>query len=422
MSLQIDRIRAQFPALSLADDGVARVYLDNPAGTQVPQQVLDRMQHYMIHSNANHGGDFVTSRESDEILHEAHQAMADFLNAPSADEIIFGPNMTTLTYAISRSLAHWFAPGDEIILTKMDHDANVNPWLQMAKDNQLTVKWLPFNRETYEFDLSFLDGLITDKTKLLAVCYASNALGTINDVQAIAQTARAANVLTYIDAVQYVPHAPTDLQAIGCDFLACSVYKFFGGHQGVLWGRAELLEKLPAYRVRPAGDALPGRFETGTQSHEGQAGTLGALEYLAWIGENMAQDYHSEFASFAGRKKFLHAAMAAIKSYEKNLSLHLVKGLQSISSVTVHGVTDPEKMGDRVPTVSFTMQNVSPAEISLALAKENIFVWHGDYYAVEVIDHLGLTAHGGMLRVGAAHYNTSEEIDRLIETVRQLGS
>lgn len=417
MPLDISHIRAQFPALSLQDEGRPRIYLDNPAGTQVPRQVIDRTTGYFINCNANHGGHFCTSLESDEILVEAHQAMADFINAPSVDEIIFGPNMTTLTFAISRSLGHWLKPGDQVILTRMDHDANVNPWRLLTADLKLDVKWLNFNRETYRYDLKELEALLSDKVKLVAICYASNAIGTINDVKTITEMAHAFGALVYVDAVQYVPHSPTDVQALGCDFLVCSVYKFFGGHQGVLWGKMELLEKLPAYKVRPADDHLPGKFETGTQSHEGQAGTLGALEYLAWIGENMAQDYLPQFAHLEGRRKYLHAAMAAIKAYEKALSARLISGLQEIPGVKVHGITEIDQLDDRVPTVSFTHEKFTPQQISRRLAEENIFVWDGHYYAVEVIDHLGLSDKGGMVRVGAVHYNTVEEIDRLLNVI-----
>lgn len=420
MPLDIPMIRAQFPALSLQDDGRPRIYLDNPAGTQVPRQVIDRTSGYLINCNANHGGHFRTSVESDEILAEAHRAMADFLNAPSADEIIFGPNMTTLTFAISRSIGHWLKPGDQVILTRMDHDANVNPWRMLAADLGLDIKWLSFDRETYRYDLNELEGLLSNKVKLAAVCYASNAIGTINDVKTITEMAHAAGALVYVDAVQYVPHSPTDVQALGCDFLVCSVYKFFGGHQGVLWGKGELLEKLPAYKVRPADDHLPGKFETGTQSHEGQAGALGALEYLAWIGETMAQDYLPRFAHLEGRGKYLHAAMAAIKGYEKNLSARLIGGLQEIPGVKVYGITKMEQLDGRVPTVSFTHEKFSPQQISRRLAEENIFVWDGHYYAVEVIGHLGLGDKGGMVRVGAVHYNTVEEIDTLVQAIIRL--
>ena len=420
MPFDIQQIRAQFPALSLEDGGVPRVYLDNPAGTQVPHRVVERTSEYMIRMNANHGGPFRTSQDSDALSAEAHRAAAELLNAPSPEEIVFGANMTTLTFAISRSLGHWLKPGDEIILTRMDHDANVNPWRLLAEDLGLEVKWLSFNRETYQYDLDELERLISRRVKLLAVNYASNALGTINDVKTISSMARAVGALTYVDAVQYVPHGPTNVQALGCDFLACSVYKFFGGHQGILWGRGELLEALPAYKVRPAEDHGPGKFETGTQSFEGQAGALGAIEYLAWLGEQARDIYRQPFGHFSGRQQNIHTAMAAIKAYEKLLSAHLIKGLQAISGVTVHGITDPGQFDKRVPTVTFTREGFAPADIARRLAAENIFVWDGDYYAVEVVKHLGLAESGGMVRVGPVHYNTIAELDRLLEVVREM--
>jgi cysteine desulfurase family protein (TIGR01976 family) len=392
MPLDIEQIRVLFPALSLADAGKPRIYLDNPAGTQVPRQCIERTSHYLIHSNANHGGYFRTSLLSDEILAEAHLAMADFLNAPSPDEIIFGPNMTTLTFAVSRSLGRWLRPGDRIVLTRMDHDANVNPWRQLAADMGLEVKWLNFNRETYRYDPEELETLLTPKVKLVAVNYASNAIGTINDIKKISEMAHSAGALVYVDAVQYVPHSPTDVQVLGCDFLVCSVYKFFGGHQGVLWGKLDLLEKLPAYKVRPADDSPPGKFETG-------------------------QEYHSRYSHFEGRRKYLHAAMAVIKDYEKTLGARLIEGLQEIPGVKIHGITDLNQLDDRVPTVSFTRDGFHPADIARRLAEENIFVWDGHYYAVEVIDHLGLSDKGGMVRVGAVHYNTVEEIDKLLKVI-----
>ncbi|MFW9817725.1 MAG: aminotransferase class V-fold PLP-dependent enzyme, partial [Candidatus Thorarchaeota archaeon] len=299
----------------------------------------------------------------------------------------------------------------------MDHDANVNPWRQLAADLGLEVKWLNFSWETYRYDLQELEAMLSSRVKLLAVNYASNAIGTINEVRKITEMAHRVGALVYVDAVQYVPHSPTDVQALDCDFLVCSVYKFFGGHQGVLWGKPDLLEELPAYKVRPADDFPPGKFETGTQSHEGQAGTLGALEYLAWIGETMAEEYHPQFSRFKSRRQYLHAAMAAIKEYEKGLSTRLIEGLQQISGIKIHGVTDLSRLDDRVPTVSFTRRGFHPANIARRLAEENIFVWDGHYYAVEVIDHLGLSDQGGMVRVGAVHYNTMEEIDRLLEEV-----
>ncbi len=329
--------------------------------------------------------------------------------------------MTTLTFAISRSLAHLLKPGDEIVLTRMDHDGNVMPWYQMAQERGITVKWLNFNRETYRYDLDELKNLLSGNVKLLAVNYASNAIGTINDIRQITELAHAAGALVYVDAVQYVPHGPTDVQQLNCDFLACSAYKFFGPHQGILWGKYNLLDKLPAYKVRPADDLPPGKFETGTQSHEGQAGTLGALEYLHWIGQEMGQECRSDFPEFTGRRLHLHLAMQAIREYEKNLSRHLITGLKNIAGIKIHGITEPAELDLRVPTVSFTMKGSLPAEVAGTLGKQNIYTWDGDFYALEVIKHLGLENQGGMLRVGAVHYNTVEEIDRFLNGIEISG-
>jgi len=422
MSLNIDLLRQQFPALQIEDAGMPRIYLDNPGGTQIPEQVLQRMKDYLVNNNANHGGHFRTSRESDEVLAEAHQAMADFLNARSPREIVFGPNMTTLTFAISRSLAQWFNPGDEIILTRMDHDGNVAPWYQMAQERGLKVKWLNFHTDSYRYDYDQLETLLSPRVKLIAINFASNAIGTINDIKKVSQLAHKYQTLVYVDAVQYVPHAPCDVQDLGCDFLVCSAYKFFGPHQGILWGRLDLLEKIPAYKVRPADDFPPGKFETGTQCHEGQAGTLGALEYLSWIGQTIAREYHDHFPHFSGRKLYLHAAMQAIKEYEKDLSAQLIRGLLAIKKIKIHGITQESGLEQRVPTVSFTKEGVQPAELSKRLAEENIFVWDGHYYAIEVIRHLGLEQNGGMLRVGAVHYNTRKEINILLNMLELIKS
>ncbi|MEX1266382.1 MAG: cysteine desulfurase-like protein, partial [Woeseia sp.] len=285
MTYDIDAICNQFPALALKDGNTTRVYFDNPAGTQVPQIVVDRMTECLVEANANLGGFFATSQRADRIVDEAHAAMADFLNASSPDEIIFGQNMTTITLHVSRSLGRLFSAGDEIILSRMDHDANISPWLLLAEDLGLKVRWLPFNVETFEFDLSALDELLNERTRLVCVGGASNLTGTINDIKTICSKARAAEAWTYIDAVQLAPHVAIDVQDLGCDFLACSPYKFFGPHQGVLWGRKERLEALHPYKVRPAPESLPDCFETGTQSHEGMAGTGAAVDYFAWIGK-----------------------------------------------------------------------------------------------------------------------------------------
>ena len=419
MALNIKTIREQFPALALKDEGKARIYLDNPGGTQVPRQVLERMEHYLIHTNSNHGGPFRTSVESDKVLKDAHQGMADLLNAKSADEIVFGANMTSLTFAVSRSIGRLLKHGDVILLTRMDHDGNVGPWLHLAEDLGLEVKWLNFDLKTYEYDLEEAQSIFKDNNiKLAAINYASNCLGTINNVKALTEMAHLSDTLVFVDAVQYVPHGPTDVQDIGCDFLACSPYKFFGPHQGVLWGKAELLEKLEAYKVRPAENTAPGKFETGTQLHEGQAGTLGVLEYLEWLGETMGAEYLANFPEFSGRRKKLHAAMLAIQDYEQTLSSRLIEGLQNLAGVDVKGISAVKDLARRVPTVSFTVKNQNPEEIAVKLSAENIFVWDGHNYALEAVRLLGIEESGGVVRIGPVHYNTLEEIDRTLEVLK----
>ena len=419
MALNINTIREQFPALALKDEGKSRIYLDNPGGTQVPRHVLDRVERYLIHCNANHGGPFRTSVESDKVLEESHQGMADLLNAKSADEIIFGANMTSLTFAVSRSIGRILKRGDSILLTRMDHDGNIGPWLHLAEDLGLEVKWLNFDLETYEYNLEEAENIFKNNDiKLAAINYASNCLGTINNVKALTEMAHQSETLVFIDAVQYVPHGPTDVQDIGCDFLACSPYKFFGPHQGVLWGKAEVLEKLKAYKVRPADNTAPGKFETGTQLHEGQAGTLGVLEYLEWLGETMCTEYLINFPEFSGRRKKLHVAMQAIQDYEKTLSRKLIEGLQNLAGVDVKGIIDGNDLGRRVPTVSFTVKNQNPEEIAIKLAAQNIFVWHGHNYALEAVRLMGLEESGGVVRIGPVHYNTIEEIDCTLEVLK----
>ena len=420
MNYDIDQIRAQFPALSITDGGVPRIYFDNPAGTQVPQRVVDAMTNCLVESNANIGGGFVTSNRVDEINAEVHSAMADMLNASSDDEIVFGQNMTTLTLHVSRSIGLHIQPGDEIILSRMDHDANVNPWLLLARDRGASVRWLPFDTETCEFDLSLLDDLLTDKTKLVCVGAASNLTGTINDAKAICARARAAGAWCYIDAVQSAPHVSTDVQDIGCDFLVCSAYKFFGPHQGILYGRREALEQLDPYKVRPAPDEIPTCFETGTQSHEGMAGTIAAVDYFSWIGETMATEHHEKYANLDGRRRYVHAALDYLFGYEATLAKRLIEGLQQLSGIKVHGVTDPDAFDRRVPTVAFSVDGINPEIIAAELAAKNIFVWSGHNYAVEVVSALGLMDHGGVVRVGPVHYNTSDEIDRVLHELDHI--
>jgi len=412
MSFDLDAVRAQFPALAIKDNGQRRIYLDNPAGTQVPVSVAEAMSDCLLTSSANLGGGFASSDAADAIVESARDAMASFLNAPSSNEIVFGQNMTTITLHLSRSIGRLFKPGDEIILSRMDHDANVWPWVMLARDLDLTIKWLPFSPETFEFDLSDLDDLLSDRTRLVCVGGASNLTGTLNDVASICAKARAAGALSYIDGVQSVPHVATDVQSLGCDFLVCSPYKFFGPHQGVLWGRREVLEQLEAYKVRPAPNDIPGCFETGTQSHEGIAGIKATVDYFDWIGVSMA--------GASSGPQALRAAMELLFDYEKSLASHLIDGLVAIDGVTVQGITAADAMDRRVPTVSFTHDRAASADVAAALAKENIFVWSGHNYAVEVAKTLGIFESGGAVRVGPVHYNSVAELDEFLAALGQI--
>ncbi len=421
VTFDLEAVRSRFPALSIADNGQGRIYFDNPAGTQVPRSVADRMSACLLTANANLGGFFSTSERAGEIAEDAHRAMADLLNAASPDEIVFGQNMTTLTLHVSRSIGRELKAGDEIILSRMDHDANVAPWLLLARDLGLEVRWLPFDVETFEFDLERFNGLLNDRTRLVCVGAASNLTGTLNDVRTISERAREAGAWTYVDAVQSVPHVATDVQAIGCDFLACSAYKFCGPHQGILWGRREILERLEPYKVRPAPDELPWAFETGTLSHEGMAGTAAAVDYLAWIGESMAGGYLAQNEMYAaGRRRFVHAAMDCIFDYETTLTRPLLEGLQRLPGITVHGVTAKDALARRVPTVSFTARGHAPDDIARRLAERNIFVWSGHNYAVEAARALGIFDSGGAVRVGPVHYNSVHEVERLLDALEDI--
>lgn len=420
MSFDLQTIRSQFPALAITDNGSRRIYFDNPAGTQVPVTVADAMLDCLLSKNSNLGGYFASAIAAGKVVQSAREAMADFLNAPSSDEIIFGQNMTTITLHLSRSIGRLLRAGDEIVLSQMDHDANVWPWVLLARDLELEIRWLGFNKETFEFDLDDVDDVLTERTRLVCVGGASNLTGTINDVAAICAKARAVGAMTFIDAVQSAPHVATDVQKIGCDFLVCSAYKFFGPHQGILWGRREVLELLEPYKVRPSPSQLPWCFETGTQSHEGFSGITAAVDYFAHIGASMASDYAGNWPQFSGRRQHVHAAMDLLFDYEKDLTGHLIDGLVAIDGVTVQGITSSDALDRRVPTVSFTHDRVAPAAIAKALAKQNIFVWSGYNYALEPARVLGIDETGGAVRIGPVHYNSIGEIDELLEALLSL--
>ena len=411
--LNLDTIRTHFPALASQT-----IYFDNPGGTQVAQEALQHISHYLQYTNANHGGAFRTSRESDAVVFKARRAAADFLNAARPEEIVFGPNMTTLTFAISRSLARTLQPGDEIVVTRLDHDANVAPWLLIAEDRGCHVRWVDFHTEDCTLDMEDLERQITPRTRIVAVGYASNAVGTVNDVRRAVQLAHQVGAICFVDAVQYAPHKPIDILALDCDFLACSAYKFFGPHLGILYGKYELLDRLTAYKVRPSGDLPPDKFETGTQSFEAIAGTLGAMEYFAWVGKTFGGEYAQNYQdTFSGRRLTLKQAMAAIEAYELELNHSILEGLGSIPGLHMRGITSPHRLDQRVPTFSFTLEGWSPEAIAEALDKENINAWNGNFYALAVTERLGLEEKGGLVRVGLTHYNTQPEIDRLVTAI-----
>ncbi len=412
MTFPIDAVRAEFPALSVTDDGRPRVYFDAPGGTQACAGAIDAMAAHLAGGTANSGGAFATSQAVDALSAEAHRAMAELLGG-EPEEIAFGANMTSLTLAVSRALARAWHPGDELIVTRLDHDANVAPWLLAAEDHGVTVRWLPFDPGTGRLKLDELPALLSPRTRLVAVGGASNALGTLNDVAAITRMVKAgSDALVYVDAVQSVPHVPVDVRALGCDLLACSPYKFFGPHLGVLWGRAEVIERLTAYKVRPAATAGAQRFETGTPSFEAQAGVVATVGYLDRLGGELVP-------GLATRRERLCAAMDGCAAYERALGERLLGGLRRLNSVRLYG---PPDMDARVPTFAFTVEGHAPGEVAQHLGERGIFAWSGHFYAVETIAALGLEDAGGLVRVGLCHYNTAEEVDRLLDALAELAA
>lgn len=415
----VEAARQQFPALQRIRDGQRPIFLDGPGGTQVPQRVIAAMADYLATCNANHGGVFATSRESDAILHRAHESMADLINAPSPDEIIFGSNMTTLALHLSRALSRTLKPGDEVVVTRLDHDANITPWTLAARDAGALVRWVDFRPEDCTLDLDVVRRHLNGNTRWVAVGAASNSVGTLNDVAAITRLAHDVGAKVFVDAVHFAPHGPIDVQAWGVDFLACSAYKFFGPHVGILWGKREHLERLPAYKLRPAPETLPGRWMTGTQNYEGLAGVAAAVDYLAELGLQHP-DLGKTFPNLIGRRLQLRCALAAIQAYETDLCRRLLGGLVERSQFKVLGISDSRRLNARVPTVSVTHQRLSPRELAEHLAARHIYAWNGNMYALALSEKLGLEAHGGFLRLGLVHYNTMEEIDKTLNALDEV--
>lgn len=412
-------LRAEFPALQQTSGGRPLIFFDGPGGTQVHGSVIRAMWRYLTEANSNFNGAFLFSRRTDATVTAARQAIADLFNASSPEEIIFGPNMTTLTFNLSRAIGRALYPDDEVVVTRLDHDANIAPWLAL-EERGVVIRYADFDPSDCTLDMASLEAAITPRTKLVALGYASNAVGTINDVHYAVDLARAVGAWVYVDAVHYAPHGPIDVQALDCDFLVCSAYKFFGPHMGALYGRYSLLESLRPYKARPASDAAPDKFETGTQSFEALAGMTAAVDYLASVGRRFGTEFAASFSSLENRRRELEAAMTAIQTYERGLCQQLVAGLQMIPGLQVYGITDPDRFNERAPTVSFIMEGLTPRQVAQRLDQANIFVWDGNFYALAVTERLGLEDRGGLVRVGLAHYNTAEEVETLLGVLADM--
>src|SRR5271157_1786648 len=429
-ALDLTWVRSQFPSLAQTVNGHPAVFLDGPGGTQVPQRVIDAISGYLRRDNANTGGAYTTSRRTDAMIASARAAMADFLHC-GADEVIFGPNMTSLTYAMSRAIGRDLKSGDEILVTRLDHDANVSPWLQMAEDRGLTVRWAEIHDEDCTLDMADLASKINAKTKLVAVGYASNAVGTINPVKEIVRLAHAAGAVAYIDAVHYAPHGLIDVAALDCDFLVCSTYKFFGSHMGVLFGKREHLKRLRPYKVRPNTNAIPNCWEWGTLNHECIAGIAACVEYIADLGRRALSEKgvpHPTRVSLGGnnetqlssRRAAIEAAYAAIHEHERGLLERLMAGLREIPGLKIYGITDPARFNQRCGTLAIRIENHAPLELATKLGERGFFTWDGNYYALNLTEHLDVEKSGGFLRIGLVHYNTMEEVARLLVALREI--
>lgn len=409
-------VRSHFPSLK---NGA--IFFDNPGGTQVCHEVIHAVSQYYLTANANTHGAFETAHRTDAIICDARAALADFLNARSPSEIVFGPNMTTLTFGIARALGRWLDEGDEIMVTRLDHDANIAPWFAL-EERGVVIKWVDIHPDDCTLDMADFEKHLSTKTKIVAVGGASNAVGSLNDLKTIVPLAHMAGAFVFVDAVAFAPHMPIDVQDLDCDLLACSVYKFYGPHLGVLYGKRDLLDRLMPYKVRPSSPETPDKFETGTQNHEGIAGALAAVNYLASVGEKYGTAFAKDWAGFSGRKLQLKTALSAIQVYERDLFTRLMNGLSQVNGIEMYGITDYARFAYRAPTIAFNLAGRTPREVAQKMADSKIYVWDGNYYALALMERLGLEGHGGAVRVGLAHYNSPEEVDRFLEVVRDIAS
>jgi cysteine desulfurase family protein (TIGR01976 family) len=401
--------RKQFPSLQRSVDGRPCVFADAPGGTQVPQSVIDAISSYYAHSNANRGGAFVTSEETDQVVVEARAAGADFLGA-SPDEVVFGPNMTTIAFGLSRSLGRLIKEGDDIIVTALDHDANVAPWMTMAKDRGANLRWVEVHLDDTTLDLQSLEDALSERTRLVAFTLASNATGTVVPVQSIVDLVRQTNAIVVADGVHAAQHRSLDVHAIGVDVLFTSPYKYFGPHLGMAYIRKPLIDEWSPYKVRPSSNESPDRWETGTQNHEAFAGLIAAVDYIAEIGRSSSEGSGHP----GGRRAQVVEGMRVIESYEATLGRRFLSQFPS-DSVSLFGISDTDRVSERTPTFAVRVADESPRATAERLGRAGIFVWDGDYYAQTIMERLGLADSGGAVRIGFCHYNTSHEVDRVLE-------
>ncbi len=411
--LDVEWVRQKFPSLYQQVNGQPAAFFDAPGGTQVPQRVIDAIAGYLSTSNANTGGAFVSSQRTDQMIEDARAAMADFFNCAS-DEVVFGANMTTLTFALSRALGRELKSGDELLVSCLDHDANVSPWVCL-EERGVKVRTADIQPGDCTLDMFDLSAKIRRNTRMVAVGWASNAVGTINDVNEIVRLAHASGSMAFLDAVHYAPHGPIDVQTVDCDFLACSSYKFFGPHLGILYGKREQLQRLRPYKLRACSEKLPDRWETGTQNHECLAGLIAAIDYIADVGRHHDPDVRT-------RREAILAAYEVFQQHEGELVEQLINGLLAIPGLTFYGIKDAANFDQRTPTVAIRMEGYTPRELATHLGERGIFTWDGNYYAIDLAERLGLQGSGGMLRIGLAHYNTAEEVERLLAELRKLSN
>ena len=409
----ISQIRASFPGLKRKVGGKNAIFFDGPGGSQVPASVAEAMKDYLLNQNANTGMSFATSVETDLLISETLQACADFIGCSDPTEVVFGQNMTSLNIQLASALSRTWGADDEVVVTRLDHDGNVRPWTLAAEWSGAKLRKIDVKQEDCTLDMESVVDSINEKTVLVAIGAASNLSGSVNDVRRIVEISHGFGAEVVVDAVHFAPHSLIDVGSMGCDYLLCSPYKFFGPHQGLLWGKGQRMANIPVAKLRVSSEEMPFRWMTGTQSHEGMAGTKAAIDHIAWIGREISGD------EGLPRREALKLAFEGIEKHEDGLCLRMIEGLLEVDDLRIWGITDPDRISERAPTISFTHPKLNPSEIGLMLAERGIFVWAGNFYALELTEALGLEPEG-VLRAGVLHYNTMDEVDGFVAAVAEI--